>query len=73
MGGARRPGRPACGRPISELGLRSRTGASIVAIIRGEERVISPRSDFTLQGGDVAVLVGSAAAVGEAVKLLRGA
>ena len=68
--GARAPG---VGRPISELGLRSRTGASIVAIIRGDETVISPRSDFTLQGGDVAVLVGSGAAVGEAVKLLRGA
>ena len=49
------------GRPISELGLRSGTGASIVAIIRDDQTVISPRSDFTLQAGDIAVLVGSSA------------
>jgi K+:H+ antiporter subunit KhtT len=61
------------GRPISELGLRSRTGASVVAVVRGDETIISPRSEFTLQGGDIAVLVGSASAIGEALKLLRGA
>lgn len=66
-------GTPAVGRPISDLGLRSRTGASIVAVVRGDDTVISPRADFVLRAGDVAVVVGSGEALVEAAKLLRGA
>jgi TrkA domain protein len=66
-------GAPGIGRPISELGLRSQTGASIVGVVRGDETVISPRSDFVLAAGDIAVLVGSDAAVRAAEALLRGA
>ena len=64
---------PSVGRPISELGLRSRTGASIVAVVRGDDTTISPRADFLLRAGDIAVTVGSGEALVEAARLLRGA
>jgi TrkA domain protein len=58
---------------IADIGLRSKTGASIVVVIRGRETITSPRSDVRLEPGDNAVLVGSPEAVAEAVAVLRGA
>lgn len=61
----------AAGRTLAEIGLRKRTGASVVAVVRGGETVPSPRADFRLEVGDTAVVVGSADAIMEALELLR--
>jgi TrkA domain protein len=58
---------------IGDIGLRSKTGASVVAVVRGDETITSPRSDVRLEAGDTAVLVGSPEAIAEAVAVLRGA
>ena len=46
-------------RPIRDLALRSRTGATIAAIYRGEEVIVNPDPSAELQPGDVLLLLGS--------------
>jgi TrkA domain protein len=64
---------PAAGRTLAEIGLRSRTGASIVAIVREGETVNSPRAEFRVQAGDTAVVVGSPEVIEKAAAALRRA
>jgi len=49
----------AAGTTIGAGRYRSRTGASIVAVIRGEETLAAPGPQFELRVGDVVVAVGS--------------
>ncbi len=52
-------GAPMSGRSIGDGQLRTRTGASVVAVIRGSTTEPAPTPDFVLQPGDVAVTVGT--------------
>lgn len=61
----------AVGTPIANLGLRTRTGASIVAVVRDGATTTSPRGDFVLRAADTVVLVGSREAIELAVETLR--
>jgi K+:H+ antiporter len=54
------PTAPAVGRRIRELEIRSRTGASVVAIERGGQRLVNPSPDEELQAGDDVFLLGDA-------------
>lgn len=54
------PGSPADAVSIGEGAYRSRTGASIVAVVRGRQPIPAPGPDFVLRSGDVAVAVGTA-------------
>jgi TrkA domain protein len=47
------------GRPMGDAQIRTRTGASIVAIVRAGQVNASPGPDFVLAGADVVVVVGS--------------
>jgi TrkA domain protein len=61
-------GSPYSGRRLGETATRTRTGASIVAIVRGGKVIASPGPDFLFAVGDVIVVVGTedgVAAVGE--------
>lgn len=49
----------AAGTTIASGAYRTRTGASIVAIMRGDRSVPAPEPDFVLEVGDVAVSVGT--------------
>jgi TrkA domain protein len=66
------PGSPVSGRTLADLGLRTRTGVSIVAVIRAGRTFASPRAEFELEAGDTAVLVGSPEAIGDGAAALRG-
>jgi TrkA domain protein len=55
------------GQTIGTGELRSRTGASVVAVIRGETSVPAPGPEFVFEAGDVAVAVGTP----EGLELLR--
>lgn len=57
------------GRTIGDGELRSRTGASVVAVIRGETTEPAPGPDFVFEAGDVAVAVGTP----DGLELLRQA
>lgn len=51
---------PYAGRSLADTQARTRTGASIVAVVRDREVVASPRPDFVFRAGDVVVAVGTA-------------
>ena len=51
---------PFAGRPLGDTRARTRTGASIVAIVRGEEVLASPGPDEVLHANDVLVVIGTA-------------
>jgi K+:H+ antiporter subunit KhtT len=54
------PGSPYDGRTLGDTHARTRTGASVVAVVRNGEVIASPRPDFVFAGGDVVVVVGTA-------------
>ncbi|KAB2361844.1 cation:proton antiporter regulatory subunit [Actinomadura montaniterrae] len=53
------PGSPYVGRPLGDTQARTRTSASIVAVVREGQVVASPRPDFVFAAGDVVVVVGT--------------
>ena len=53
------PGSPYAGRPLGDTRARTRTGASIVAIVRGDEVIASPPPSQELRAGDVLVVIGT--------------
>ena len=62
---------PAGGLTIGDLQVRSRTGASIVAVLRGNEAHPAPGPDFSLIREDVVLVVGTADGVADARRLLQ--
>lgn len=52
-------GSPYDGRVLGDTQARTRTGASIVAVVRGGNVVASPRPDFRFAAGDIVVVVGT--------------
>lgn len=62
---------PYLGRTIGDARLRTRTGVSVVAIVRGEQAVPAPGPEQQLEDGDYLVVVGTARGVEQAVELLR--
>ncbi|CDO05386.1 potassium transporter TrkA [Mycolicibacterium cosmeticum] len=54
-----REGSPFVGRPLGDTRARTRTGASIVAIVRDEEVLASPGPAEPLRAGDVLVVIGT--------------
>lgn len=67
-----RPGSAFDGRPLGDTRARTRTGASIVAVIRGGEVVASPGPDFRFAGGDVVVVVGTAEGTSAVADIIGG-
>ena len=57
---------------IGAGGFRTRTGASIVAVVRGDETNAAPGPDFALAAGDVVVAVGTPDGLAQLGALLRG-
>jgi TrkA domain protein len=52
-------GSPFDGRTLGDTRARTRTGASIVAVVRDGDVAVSPRPDFRFAAGDVVVVVGT--------------
>jgi CPA2 family monovalent cation:H+ antiporter-2 len=63
-------GWPAVGHSLMQLGLRGRSGATVVAIQRGPEGIFYPGADEVLRAGDTLVLTGSADSVQAAKHIL---
>ncbi|HEV7420093.1 MAG TPA: cation:proton antiporter regulatory subunit [Mycobacterium sp.] len=57
-------GSPFVDRPLGDTRARTRTGASIVAIVRDEEVLASPGPAETLRAGDVLVVIGTEDGIG---------
>jgi TrkA domain protein len=65
------PGSPYAGRTIGDTQARSRTGTSIVAVLRDEEAFPAPDPSFRFEPGDVAVVVGTPRGIEQLAVLLR--
>jgi CPA2 family monovalent cation:H+ antiporter-2 len=64
------PGSPAAAKLIRELEVRSRTGASVVAIDRAGFNLVNPGPDDEILVGDQIILLGSPEQLQKARKLL---
>lgn len=64
------PGSSYAGRTIGETELRTRTGVSIVALVRGDQPLPAPGPDEMLRSADTAVVVGTAEGINTAARLL---
>ncbi|MGI9646089.1 MAG: cation:proton antiporter regulatory subunit [Ilumatobacteraceae bacterium] len=62
---------PAVGISIGDGAYRTRTGASLVAVVRGVDTVPAPDPTFVLQARDVAVAVGTAEGLAALRSLLQ--
>lgn len=61
---------PAAGRSIGDLRIRTRTGASVVAVIRDSGSVPAPEPGFVIAVGDLLVVAGTPEGVERARRLL---
>lgn len=64
------PGSALEGVALSELELRARAGAAVLAVVRDTSVVHNPPGDFRFQGGDQVVLIGSREQLGKAFAVL---
>jgi TrkA domain protein len=63
-------GSPFDGRTLGDTALRTRTGVSVVAVMRAGQVHPSPTPDFILTAGDLMVTVGTSEGLDNAVKIL---
>jgi TrkA domain protein len=64
-------GSPYDGRTLGDTALRSRSGVSVVAIMRAGQVHPSPLPDFTLTAGDLLICVGTSEGLDRAFKFLN--
>ena len=64
-------GSEAAGKTLGELNLRGRSGATVVAVSRGNQQNPAPTARTRLEPGDLVALTGNERAVGLAAALLR--
>ncbi|MEN3303928.1 MAG: TrkA domain protein [Micromonosporaceae bacterium] len=64
---------PYAGRKLGETRARTRTKASIVAVIRGQSVHASPGPDFVFEDGDIVVAVGTRTGLDRLTAILSGA
>ncbi len=53
------PGSPLIGKSIEELGIRKRTGVTVISIVRGEHTITNPLPEEVIREGDTLILVGT--------------
>jgi TrkA domain protein len=63
-------GSPFDGRPLGDTAMRTRTGVSLVAVMRAGQVHPSPGPEFTLAAGDLLVAVGTSEGLAEAATIL---
>ena len=65
------PDSPYVGRSIGDTRTRTRTGVSIVAVVRGEDAIAAPGPEFRLEADDTVVVVGKPRGIEGVVELLH--
>jgi TrkA domain protein len=66
-----RPESPYAGRSIADARIRTRTGVSVVAILRGDQAVAAPDPEAVFEAGDYLVVVGTGRGIEQVVELLH--
>ena len=62
---------PVVGKTLGELDLRGRTGATLIAVVRGDDTKIGPGANYKLQEDDILILFGKPENIERAIKLLQ--
>jgi TrkA domain protein len=62
---------PYVGRTIGDARIRTRTGVSVVAVVRGEDATPAPGPDVEMHSGDYLVVVGTARGIEGIVELFH--
>jgi len=62
---------PYAGRTIADARIRTRSGVSVVAVLRGNQTFPSPEPDFQVEPGDTLVLVGTPEGIEQTQEILR--
>jgi TrkA domain protein len=65
-------GTPFAGRTIADTELRTRTGVSIIALLRESGAIPAPTPDQAFEAGDTVIVVGTLDGVREAEALFEG-
>jgi TrkA domain protein len=65
------PDSPYANRTIGDTGARTRTGVSIVAVLRGDQAFPAPGPDFQLKADDTMVVVGTSRGIEALVEILH--
>ena len=63
-------GSPYTNKTVGDTRIRTRTGVSVVAVIRGERAHPAPGPEFRIQGGDTLVVVGTSEGIKAAAEIL---
>lgn len=63
---------PITGQTIKEAQVRKRTGATIIAIVRGDDLIVSPEVDAQLKEGDTLMAAGKSEQIQAFEALCRG-
>ncbi|MDQ0339259.1 TrkA domain protein [Caldalkalibacillus uzonensis] len=66
------PQSPVANQTIKEARIRTKTGASIMAIVRGDEVIVSPEVDEVLKPGDTLMAAGKSDQISSFKALCRG-
>jgi CPA2 family monovalent cation:H+ antiporter-2 len=62
---------PVVGKTLGELNLRGKTGATLIAVVRGDDTKIGPGANYKLEASDVLILFGKPESIERAIKLLQ--
>lgn len=62
---------PLCGQTLQEANIRSRIGASVVAVIRDQQVIANPKSSYAFQRGDLVGLIGETEELQGAYELIN--
>lgn len=62
---------PYAGKTIGDTQARTRTGSSVVAVIRGDQAIPAPGPEMILESGDTLVVVGTVRGIEELAVILR--
>ncbi len=63
---------PFVGRALGDTRARTRTGASIVAVVRGDDVIASPGPGQTLEAGDTLVVIGTHDGIAGVQRIIQG-
>ncbi|MBW7456121.1 cation:proton antiporter regulatory subunit [Paenibacillus sepulcri] len=66
------PNSALAGKPIRESKIRTKTGASITGVVRGDEVVAVPDADFVIQAGDTLMMLGSNEQIAKLAQVCKG-
>jgi TrkA domain protein len=64
------PRSPYIGKTIGDARIRTRSGVSVVAVIRGDEAVPAPGPEFPVESDDTLVVVGTPAGIQTVIEIL---